>query len=129
MTESAQSDASLIISVHASPTQVNIHHSAVQFTLAALQLGVTVSAVFFYQDAVLLANSASQWPSDEPHPAALWLKVQQQQVPLLLCVTAAEKRGIDVSETGAQRAPQFTVAGLAEFAMLAANVDKVIQFK
>ena len=42
----------------------------------------------------------------------------------MLCVTAAEKRGLDMQNTGV-----FAVAGLAEFAMLASEADKWIQFK
>ncbi len=42
----------------------------------------------------------------------------------MLCVTAAEKRGLDIKHTNV-----FNVAGLAEFAMLASDADKWIQFK
>jgi len=41
-----------------------------------------------------------------------------------LCITAAEKRGLDIKNTG-----PFTVAGLAEFAMTVAKANKWIQFK
>ena len=42
----------------------------------------------------------------------------------MLCVTAAQKRGLDIKNTGV-----FKVAGLAEFAMLASDADKWVQFK
>ncbi|WP_350609305.1 DsrE family protein, partial [Pseudoalteromonas sp. 41-MNA-CIBAN-0057] len=55
---------------------------------------------------------------------SLWQQLAEKNINLMLCVTAAEKRGLDIKNTGA-----FAIAGLAEFAMLASEADKWIQFK
>jgi sulfur relay (sulfurtransferase) complex TusBCD TusD component (DsrE family) len=43
----------------------------------------------------------------------------------MLCVTAAEKRGLTESNIHSD----FTISGRAEFAELTTEADKVIQFK
>jgi tRNA 2-thiouridine synthesizing protein D len=95
-----------------------------RFAHAATQSGHTIDCIFLYQDAVSHASSYLQLPSDELDVKATWQLLADLNIPLLLCVTAAEKRAIDVSNT----AP-FKVAGLAEFAMLSAKADKWVQFK
>lgn len=97
--------------------------SAMQFIAAALNEGFAIEQVFLYEDAVFAASDAIDLPSDEPDLAAMLAKLcQQQQIDLLYCVTAAEKRGITTNLES-----YFTAAGLAEFAMRLTNT-KLVQF-
>lgn len=96
--------------------------SALQFARAALKAGYQVEQVFLYQDAVLAAAADIDLPADEPNLSEqLAGFCQQHQIPLLYCVTAAEKRGVVATDTG------FVAAGLAEFAMRLTN-SKLVQF-
>ncbi len=101
--------------------------SLLRFARAAFDLQHQIDHIFFYQDAVLAVSADSDLPSDEPDNVAKLVEFcQQQQIPLLYCVTAAEKRGI-ATETRPARAG-FIAAGLAEFAMRLDAVDRVVQF-
>lgn len=96
--------------------------SALQFAGAALTAGYQVDQVFLYQDAVLAAAADIDLPADEPNLSQQLADFcRQQQIPLLYCVTAAEKRGIVTVNTG------FIAAGLAEFAMRLTD-SKLVQF-
>ncbi len=94
-----------------------------RFIKAALQLGHQIDMVFLYQDSVYAALAEPDLPSDEPDLAGqLALLCQANQIALLYCATAAEKRGVQ------QIRPGYTLAGLAEFGMRLASVDKLVQF-
>lgn len=96
--------------------------SALQFASAALKQGYAIEQIFLYEDAVLGAAAAIDLPADEPDLAKLLLTFcQQQQIPLLYCVTAAEKRGVNLAADG------VIAAGLAEFAMRLPKT-KLVQF-
>lgn len=97
--------------------------SALQFANAALAQGYAIEQIFLYEDAVLAAAAHIDLPADEPNLAAnLAAFCAQQQIPLLYCITAAEKRGLPRVSTST-----FIAAGLAEFAMRLNNT-KLVQF-
>lgn len=101
--------------------------SALRFMQQAVAAAHHINSVFLYRDAVIAASPHIDLPSDEPNIAKqLQQFCQTHQIPLLFCVTAAEKRGV-CSEQLAP-APGYTAAGLAEFAMRLAEVDKLVQF-
>jgi tRNA 2-thiouridine synthesizing protein D len=101
--------------------------SALRFMQQAVLAGHTVDSVFLYRDAVHAASALIDLPSDEPKLSArLQQFCCQHQIPLLFCVTAAEKRGVCSNEV--QPAQGYTAAGLAEFAMRLAQTDKLVQF-
>lgn len=94
-----------------------------RFIKAALQLGHQIDMVFLYQQSVYAALAEPDLPSDEPDLAGqLATLCQTHQIPLLYCATAAEKRGVNQVRAG------YTLAGLAEFGMRLATVDKLVQF-
>lgn len=109
--------------------------SALQFARAALAGGYLLEQIFLYEDAVLAVQPGIDLPTDEPNLAAqLACFCQQQQIPLLYCVTAAEKRGVCMDENADKNANEkgdanspFIAAGLAEFAMRLTGT-KVVQF-
>jgi tRNA 2-thiouridine synthesizing protein D len=101
--------------------------SALRFMQQAVAAGHVINSVFLYRDAVGAASALIDLPSDEPN---LSVKLQQfcqtHQIPLLFCITAAEKRGVCSNEV--KPADGYIAAGLAEFAMRLAKADKLVQF-
>ena len=116
--------ANIIISYHASVTAHDSLQHLLRFTKSALALGHTVSGIFLYQDAVFHASNHFSLPSDELQVTDIWQSLADLGIKLTLCVTAAEKRGLDIT-----RCKPFEVAGLAEFAMDASKADKWVQIK
>ena len=115
-----------IISLHASPWSHQSVLTAVQFAQAAIKRGNQVKAIFLYQDAVLNASPSLDISSDELNGQTHLLQLHEQHgVPLMLCVTAAEKRGLVADNIKAG----FRLAGLAELAELSTETDKLVQFK
>lgn len=100
--------------------------SALAFAKTALAEGHQIKQIFLYEDAVSAAAPDIDLPSDEPDLSQLLNDFcLQQQIPLLLCVTAAEKRGIPAPVNSQS---SYTFAGLAEFAMQLDSCDKLVQF-
>ena len=113
-----------VLSLHSG---VDDHHNVFllkRFVRTAIQVGHQIDCIFLYQDGVYHASQHIQLASDEFPLLSTWQVIHELNIPVLLCVTAAEKRGIDIQDTG-----QFKVAGLAEFSMMAAKADKWVQFK
>lgn len=97
--------------------------SAQQFARSALTHGYQLEQIFLYEDAVLAVQPNIDLPADEPDLSAQLAEFcLQQNLPLLYCVTAAEKRGVCAADNS-----PFIAAGLAEFAMRLTGT-KVIQF-
>ena len=117
---------SFILTIHASPWSYQSVLTAVQFAETAIKRGNQVKAIFLYQDGVLNASNSLDIMSDELNGQDPLLRLHETYgTPLLLCVTAAEKRGLNEDLVH----PSFNIAGLAEFAELTTETDKVVQFK
>ena len=116
--------ARFVLSLHTPPSDHDTTQRIVKFAHACLAQGHSVDALFLYQDAIYHASTHFELSSDELNLSSLWQQLADKNINLMLCVTAAEKRGLDMQNTGV-----FAVAGLAEFAMLASEADKWIQFK
>lgn len=109
----------LVIVVSASPFNGDYHRSAREFCLAAIALRYSIHQVFFYGDGSLVANRALG--DDDNHQG--WIELaQKHDVPLRLCVTTAQNRGILDSENAdymhrspANLAVEFEMTGLAQF--------------
>ena len=95
-----------------------------RFIHCALKQQHQILGVFLYQDAVYQASQKISLPSDDVQISNIWQSIADLGVNLTLCITAAEKRGLNTENTG-----PFTVTGLAEFAMNVISADKWIQFK
>lgn len=94
-----------------------------RFAKAAVAANHRIDHMFFYQQAVQVINPDIDLPADEPDLVAPLLAfATSQQIPLLYCATAAEKRGFSRARAG------FTLAGLAEFGMRIEHAGKVVQF-
>ena len=116
--------ARFVLSLHSAPSDHDTTQRLVKFAQACLTQGHNIDAIFLYQNGVFHASEQLDLAADELAINALWQQLHKQGIHLMLCVTAAEKRGLDINNTGV-----FAVAGLAEFAMLASDADKWVQFK
>lgn len=124
------------ILVTSSPYEGQHAQRAVSFIKSAIAQGHTVDNVFFYGQGVHHANGFMVEVGDEFYPLKAWQALKHDHdVTLLLCITAAVKRGIvgdkeaasaGVSDTNV--ADGFEQAGLGEFFTALHNCDKVVQF-
>lgn len=129
--------ASFLVMVHSDSYANQSSRSALKYAEAVVCRGHILKAVFFYQDGVYHANALTVIPPDELDTREGFKTLNRKhRVPLLLCVTAAEKRGIiNEQQATAESLTQFnidhafTVAGLAEMAAIAADTDYIVQFK
>lgn len=75
------------LTVTASPWSTDQHQRALRFGHALLAQGHTLKQVFFYQDAVLACQGDA--------PGQQWQTLAEQSgCALFLCVSAAERRGV-----------------------------------
>ena len=73
--------------------------SALHFAKTSVQMGHSIGHIFLYQDAVYCASADNDLPADEPNLSAeLAHFCQQHHIPLLFCITAAEKRGVPAAK-------------------------------
>lgn len=118
--------ASFVILVHSGHFSAQSSRSALKFAQAVIKQGHQLKAVFFYQDGVYHANTLPQVPSDELETHSGFKQfTTTHNIPLLLCVTAGEKRGV-IEQHNIDDA--FTLAGLAEMAAMVAQSDRLVQF-
>jgi len=110
------------------PPYSNLSVTALDYIETALKAGVELVGVFFYQDGVLHANASVQIASDEFQAITQWQRLHKTyNLPLHLCITAAEKRGM--SDEDAQNIHSiFTVSGLGELVELSTIADRMVQF-
>ena len=123
------------ILVQSSPSTAGAF-SALQFTTAALKKGHEVIRVFFSGDAVSVANASNTYPQDERDLGKEWSQLaQQHQLDLVVCVSAALKRGV-LDEGEAQRyeknaatiLPGFTISGMGQLIEAATIADRIVTF-
>lgn len=110
------------------PPYSNLSVTAINYIETALNSGIELIGVFFYQDGVMHANTQVQIASDEFQALSCWQRIHANfNLPLHLCITAAEKRGLSDEQ------PQnidtiFTVSGLGELVELSSKADRMVQF-
>ncbi len=102
--------------------------TAIDFIKAALDNGISITGVFFYQDGVLHANSLTSIPNDEYQCINHWLELNSKyKIPLHICITAAEKRGMTDDDELHNINECFTVSGLGELVEINNIADRVVQ--
>ena len=110
------------------PPYSNLSVTALDYIETALKAEVELVGVFFYQDGVMHANTHNQIASDEYQALTHWQRLHQTySLPLHLCITAAEKRGI-TDEHADNIHAIFTVSGLGELVELSSKADRLVQF-
>ena len=126
------------ILVSASPLKTQAHLSAIRFVEALCSQQIPIANVFFYQDAVLVANKLSTPPSDEPQIRESWVKLAKKSgFELQTCVAASLRRGMldkQLTDEYQQVAPtvnsDFVMSGLGQLASAMSDINKkLIHFK
>jgi len=115
------------------PPYSNLTVTAVDYIEKALEAGIDITGVFFYQDGAINANNNVHIPSDEYQVIGKLTQLHKlYNLPLHLCITAAEKRGIscdDQSEANnINLNPIFRVSGLGELVTLTTDCTRLVQF-
>lgn len=128
--------ASFCILVTHSPFDTQHAYSAYRFADAAINGGHQVLGIFFYQSGVNNSNGFQTPHTDELNILQKWVSMnKEQQVPLNVCVTAANRRGVinqedatDLDMSHYNLLPPFDEVGLGELVELINNADRTIQF-
>ncbi|MFT5675382.1 MAG: tRNA 2-thiouridine synthesizing protein D [Paraglaciecola sp.] len=111
-------------------------YSAYRFAMSAIKLKHVINGIFFYQAGVHNSNSFQSGHSDELDLHQAWVTLSiTHNIPLLVCVTAANRRGIinqqdaeDIDIAHFNLTPPFTEVGLGDLVGLLNVSDRVIQF-
>jgi len=127
----------LNIIIHGSGYSSQSGYSAFRFAQAALNAGHEVSQVFFYQDGVSQANDLNVPLSDEFNPVEEWASLADSHgLRLLVCVSAAERRGIIGAEQQSELGKsthnlnsQFEIAGLGMMLDASLSSDRTVTFR
>jgi tRNA 2-thiouridine synthesizing protein D len=110
--------------------------SAYHFIEAALRAGHEIVRVFFYQDGVNNGTRLSVPPQDDRNISDRWSALaQQHEVELILCVAAAQRRGL-LDDDEAKRAGKdstnmaagFQISGLGQLIDAGVQADRFIVF-
>lgn len=122
--------------VTSSPIDSQSSYSAYRFALAAVQNQHQVLGVFFYQSGVLNANGFQVMLSDDASMLSTWKEFSKEySIPLKVCVTAANRRGVITSEDAKDADLEhfnlyspFESVGLGELIELTTQCDRLVQF-
>ena len=125
------------VQVNAGPYQSNTGYSAYQFIKAALAQGHEVSRVFFYHEGIYHAFKHNTPPDDEINLTSCWGELaEQQKVDLVVCVSAAQRRGLLYVDEAERRNKQdddlakgFRIGGLGQWVEALLEADRVIVFR
>ncbi len=126
----------IAIVVHGSPSSSESTFAALRFARAALAGGHHIHRVFFYHDAVHVANAYAVAPQDETDITRLWAEfASANQIELAVCVAAALRRGVlnadeaeRYSRAGANLLPPFQITGLGQLVEAAITADRLVTF-
>jgi tRNA 2-thiouridine synthesizing protein D len=122
--------------IRCAPTDGNLAHTALQFTMAVLQSKHKLDTVFFYQRGVLTANGLGVVPQDEVNITHQWQQLAAHyNVQLNVCIAAALFQGV-IDQQEAQRyqldhynlADGFNLVGLGQLASATNSCDRIISF-
>ncbi|WP_438863148.1 sulfurtransferase complex subunit TusD [Neptunicella sp.] len=127
---------SFCLLVNSSPIDSSSAYSAYRFAESVLQLNHTLNGIFFYQAGIHNTNKLANMASDELNLYQKWLGLSQQhQIPMQVCITAANRRGIiseqdaeDIDSVHFNLSAPFESAGLGELIQMMAKSDRVVQF-
>lgn len=110
------------------PANSSLTVTAIELTKAIVKSEHELIGVFFYQDGVLNASTTLSIPSDEYQSHHEWKMLNEKKgLPLHLCITAAEKRGLTDADSSLNIDKAFTISGLGELVELTNLCDRVIQ--
>jgi tRNA 2-thiouridine synthesizing protein D len=115
------------IQVNGAPGDSAADH-ALQFIRAALAKDHEILLIFFYYDGVYTGLVAPGSPA--VCPAGEWSELAARHgLSLTLCVSAAERRGLDTSRPGdVALAPGFVTGGLGQWVGACVRADRCVVF-
>lgn len=124
------------LAIHGHPSSSSSARSALRFLEAAVAAGHEVYRVFFYHEAVELADRNVVLPQDESPLLDSWVELaERHQVQLAICIAAALRRGVlneeerDRYERPAANAhPAFEVVGLGQLIDAVVQSDRFVTF-
>ncbi|MDP2903890.1 MAG: sulfurtransferase complex subunit TusD [Methylovulum sp.] len=124
------------IQVNTSPYQSNAGHTAYQFINAALAQGHGIFRVFFYHDGIYHALKYATPPDDEFAHTRQWSGLAQRyQIDLVVCVSAAQRRGLLCADEAHRQDKQdndladgFRISGLGQLIEATLVSDRFIVF-
>ena len=110
--------------------------SAYQFARACIDRGHEIYRVFFYHDGVYNGSKLTVPPQDERDVVERWSALgEQHALDLVLCVAAAQRRGLLDSEEARRHgkdsdncAPGFRIGGLGQLIDAAIRSDRLLEF-
>lgn len=111
-------------------------YSALQFAQQACLKGHTITQVFFYRDGVTHANDLQIPLSDEFNAPEAWSRIAKHyNIQLLVCVSAAERRGIinkqqqlEFGKSNNNLHGDFAIAGLGQMLDASLTSDRTVTF-
>ncbi|MDH3386571.1 MAG: sulfurtransferase complex subunit TusD [Gammaproteobacteria bacterium] len=124
------------ILVNEGPYTHQASDSAYYFAAAALRAGHEIVRVFFYHDGVNNGTRLGVPPQDDRNISARWAELaKDNDVELILCVAAAQRRGmLDADEArragkdADNMAPGFQISGLGQLIDAGIQADRLIVF-
>ena len=124
------------IVVHGHPETSQSALSALKFARAVLSGGHELYRIFFYHDAVHIADANAVTPQDETSTRTQWSEfASANSVELAVCIAAGLKRGVlneaeseRYGRTAASADPQFQVVGLGQLIDAAMVADRLVTF-
>ncbi len=124
------------IMVNEGPYQHQASDSAYHFAKAALAKGHEIFRVFFYHDGVNNGTRLTTPPQDDRHIQKRWTALAQaNNVDLVICVAAAQRRGIvdagEMKRNGKDAhnlAPGFRISGIGQLIEAAIESDRLMVF-
>lgn len=105
---------------------------AYQLAQSLLAQGHQISQIFFYQAGVTNGNAFVYPANDEFNLQQAWQAfAEQHQIPLNLCISASQRRGVvePLSSANGQQmnlASGFVLAGLGEFSQAVLSADRLL---
>ena len=117
------------ILVQGSPTSTRACHSALAFAESVADSEHNLFRVFFYQEAVTIGARHFDAPPDEPNLQTQWLALSKQyDIELVICVSAAQRRGISQADDHDTVADGFIVSGLGQLIEAMLESDRLVSF-
>jgi tRNA 2-thiouridine synthesizing protein D len=124
------------IMVNEGPYTHQASDTAYNFVTAALKQGHEIVRIFFYHDGVNNGSRLSSPPQDDRNISARWSELAaNHQLDLVLCVAAAQRRGLlDAEEAkragkdGDNMAEGFNISGLGQLIDAGIQADRLMVF-
>ena len=115
--------------VQGSPNDSDACDHALSFAKAVVGKNHTLYRVFFYKDAVRIADDPSKLSKRGRTRKQAWLDfATESQIELQVCVGASERRGISSTTECEYSSVDFTIVGLGQFVESTIECDRVVTF-